>query len=87
MTSLVNLQGGVFMSISEQQRGCDMIERARIFCKNRLQPIAKELDENSRFPSELLGAMGETGFFGMNYDIEYGGGGYDSVITAPADSG
>ena len=69
------------MSISEQQIGCDIIERARIFCKNSLQPIARELDKNSRFPTELLGEIGEAGFFGMNYGVEYGGGGYDSVIT------
>ena len=69
------------MSILKQQIGWDMIERAKDFCKNSLQPIARELDRKSRFPTELLGAMGEAGFFGINYDIEYGGGGYDSVIT------
>ncbi|WP_378954349.1 acyl-CoA dehydrogenase family protein [Pelosinus sp. sgz500959] len=69
------------MNISEQQIGCDMLTKTKIFCKNSLQPIARELDKNSRFPTELLGAMGEAGFFGMNYDSEYGGGGYDSVIT------
>ena len=69
------------MSISEQQREWDMIERTKIFCKNSLQPIARELDKNSRFPTELLSEMGEIGLFGMNYGVEYGGGGYDSVIT------
>jgi len=69
------------MSISKEQKGCDMLERAKIFCTESLQPIARELDKNGRFPAELLGAMGENGFFGMNYDVEYGGGGYDSVLT------
>lgn len=69
------------MSSSKEDINKDPIEKAKIFCKNYLHPIARELDATSRFPTELLEKMGEAGFFGMNYDVAYGGGGCDSVVT------
>lgn len=59
----------------------DMVDKVRSFCEKMLQPIAKELDLNSRFPSELLPQMREMGLWGINYDIQYGGGGRDSCTT------
>jgi alkylation response protein AidB-like acyl-CoA dehydrogenase len=59
----------------------EMINRAREFCKTQLGPLAKELDQQNRFPTELLGAMAKEGFFGINYPVEYGGGGYDSITA------
>lgn len=69
------------MSVQEKEIDSNLVESAKVFCKNYLQPIAKELDIQCRFPHELLGPMAEAGFFGMNYPKEYGGGGYDSVTT------
>ncbi|HEY3423395.1 MAG TPA: acyl-CoA dehydrogenase family protein [Negativicutes bacterium] len=69
------------MSLSEKHTGSDMVEQSRVFCKNNLLPIARELDKNSRFPTELLPLIAKAGFWGMNYDVAYGGGGYDSVTT------
>ncbi|WP_407308867.1 acyl-CoA dehydrogenase family protein [Desulfosporosinus sp. SB140] len=69
------------MNVSENEACSDVIERTRIFCKNHLRPIARDLDLECRFPSELSGTMAEEGFFGMNYPTEYGGGGCDSVTT------
>jgi butyryl-CoA dehydrogenase len=69
------------MSIVETYADDDMIDKVRSFCEKILQPIAKELDLNSRFPSELLPQMREMGLWGINYDIQYGGGGCDSCTT------
>ena len=57
----------------------DIIGRTKQFCKEYLKPIAKELDRNYRFPTELLDLMGKEGFWGINQPVEYGGGGYDNV--------
>lgn len=69
------------MSVFETYAKNDIIDQVRVFCEKNLQPIAKELDINSRFPSELLPQMRGMGLWGMNYDVEFGGGGYDSVTT------
>lgn len=58
-----------------------MITETKEFCSKKLGPLAKQLDEESRFPRELLAEMGMTGFFGVNYPIEYGGGGYDALTA------
>ncbi|AET66877.1 acyl-CoA dehydrogenase [Desulfosporosinus orientis DSM 765] len=57
----------------------DIVAKTKQFCKEYLKPIAKELDKNYRFPTELLGLMKKEGFWGINQPVEYGGGGYDNV--------
>lgn len=69
------------METSAKKAINDIVITAREFCTARLKPIARELDEQGRFPTELLTPMAEAGFFGLNYPAEYGGGGYDSAIT------
>jgi alkylation response protein AidB-like acyl-CoA dehydrogenase len=64
-----------------ETKSTEMVTRAREFCKNQLGPLARELDQQCRFPTELLGAMAKEGFFGINFPVEYGGGGYDSVTA------
>lgn len=59
----------------------DVLAKAKIFCSEHLQPLARKLDRENRFPRELLGIMAENGFFGLNYPVEYGGGGVDSVTA------
>ncbi len=59
----------------------DIITKAKEFCRTRLEPIAKKLDEEGRFPDELLGEMGRAGFFGIEYPVEYGGGGFDALTA------
>lgn len=58
-----------------------IIERARIFCQEKIVPIAKQLDEQNRPPEELLEGIAAEGFFGSKYPVEYGGGGYDSATS------
>jgi len=57
------------------------LDRARRFVGQELKPLARELDVAGRFPGELLERMKEEGFFGLNYPVEFGGGGQDSPTT------
>jgi short/branched chain acyl-CoA dehydrogenase len=47
-------------------------------------PVAEQLDRESRFPAELVGAMAELGLMGMTIPEEYGGAGTDTVAYAIA---
>jgi alkylation response protein AidB-like acyl-CoA dehydrogenase len=59
----------------------DVIARAREFCATHLKEIAGKLDNENRFPTELLPLLAEEGFWGLNYPTEYGGAGLDAVTT------
>jgi alkylation response protein AidB-like acyl-CoA dehydrogenase len=52
---------------------------ARQFAKTELAPIAKEIDEEGRFPWEAVEKMGPLNFFGMQAPRQYGGAGIDSI--------
>ena len=62
-------------------QGTDIVGAARTFSGTRLAPIARQLDEEGRFPNELLAEMAEAGLFGINYPAEYGGGAHDAVTA------
>lgn len=59
-------------------------QNMRDFAKKYVDPIAAEIDENSRFPAEVIAKLGEMGWMGMPYPVEYGGGGTDFVTYALA---
>lgn len=59
-------------------------ETAREFARKEVLPKAAELDENSRFPEELIRQMAELGFMGIAVPEEYGGAGMDNVCYAIA---
>ena len=52
---------------------------ARQFAKAELAPIAKEIDEEGRFPWEVVEKMGPLNFFGMQGPRQYGGAEMDSI--------
>ena len=54
-------------------------QMARQFARTELAPIAKEIDEEGRFPWEAVEKMGTLNFFGMQAPREYGGAGIDSI--------
>jgi short/branched chain acyl-CoA dehydrogenase len=56
----------------------------REFAQQRVAPMAEELDRESRFPYELVGALAELGLMGMTIPEEYGGAGADTVSYAIA---
>ncbi len=49
----------------------------RAFAEAEIAPVAKELDEQSRFPWDNVARMAERGWFGVNVPEEYGGLGRD----------
>lgn len=51
----------------------------REFAKTELAPIAKEIDEEGRFPWEAVEKMGRLKLFGMQAPRQYGGAGTDSI--------
>lgn len=59
-------------------------ENMREFAKTYVDPIAVEIDENSRFPAEVVKKLGEGGWMGMPFPTEYGGAGTDYVTYAIA---
>jgi alkylation response protein AidB-like acyl-CoA dehydrogenase len=55
---------------------------ARDFAEKRLEPIARQIDEENQIPAEILAEMGELELFGIPIGEEYGGaaGGYDGYV-------
>jgi alkylation response protein AidB-like acyl-CoA dehydrogenase len=57
-------------------------EQARKFARERLGPIASEIDEKETFPREVYAEMGRLGFIGAAFPEQYGGGGADLLTNA-----
>jgi butyryl-CoA dehydrogenase len=55
---------------------------ARRFCEAELRPIAKEVDQEARFPWEAVEKMGRLGYFGMQVPRGLGGAALDSISYA-----
>ncbi len=55
---------------------------ARKFLADKLAPIAAQLDEEERFPKEIIRGMGELGLLALIAPEEFGGGGHDVIGTA-----
>ena len=51
----------------------------REFARDEVEPIAGKIDEEMRFPEELVGMMGELGLMGIPYPEKYGGAGMDTI--------
>lgn len=51
----------------------------RDFAVNEVEPLAREIDENHRFPSETVEKMQKYGFMGIPFSKEYGGQGCDTL--------
>ncbi|MEW6529224.1 MAG: acyl-CoA dehydrogenase family protein [Thermodesulfobacteriota bacterium] len=57
-------------------------ETVRKFADRELAPIAREIDENERFPMDVYRKAGENGLIGSTSPVEYGGGGADLLTNA-----
>ena len=51
----------------------------RSFCERELRPIAGEIDQEARFPWEVVEKMGRLGYFGIQAPKALGGAGMDSL--------
>jgi butyryl-CoA dehydrogenase len=54
----------------------------RSFCEQELGPIAAQIDQEARFPWEVMEKMGPLGYFGIQAPKELGGAGLDSLSYA-----
>lgn len=67
-------------ALTDEQRAIRRL--ARDFARQEVKPVAGELDEQKRFPYEIVEKLGELGLMGVPYPHEYGGGGADYVSYA-----
>jgi alkylation response protein AidB-like acyl-CoA dehydrogenase len=54
----------------------------RSFCEQELGPIAAEIDQEARFPWEVMEKMGQLGYFGIQAPAALGGAGLDTISYA-----
>jgi short/branched chain acyl-CoA dehydrogenase len=59
-------------------------DTVREFAREKVAPVAEELDREHRFPYELVAELAELGLMGMTVSEEYGGAGADTVSYAIA---
>ena len=59
-------------------------EMVRDFAKTEVEPIARELDEQEKFPKDLVATMGKLGLMGIMVPERYGGSGLDMTSFATA---
>jgi len=59
-------------------------DTVQTFARERVAPVAAELDLEARFPYELVAELGELGLMGLPIPEQYGGAGGDTVSYAIA---
>lgn len=70
------------MELSQEHRMLqDMV---RQFVAAEVEPVAAQLDEEEKFPTEILQKMSELGLLGIPFPEEYGGAGMDTTAFAIA---
>lgn len=57
-------------------------QTARDFAEKEIVPVARENDEQEKFPAEIVKKMGEVGFLGAAIPEQYGGAGMDFISYA-----
>jgi short-chain 2-methylacyl-CoA dehydrogenase len=57
-------------------------ETVRDFAEAEIAPVSGELDEQKRFPYEIVRKLGELGWMGIPFPEEYGGAGADTLAYA-----
>jgi len=59
-------------------------DMVRQFVASEVEPVASQLDEEKKFPSDILNKMAELGLLGIPFPEEYGGAGMDTTAFAIA---
>ena len=57
-------------------------QSVRRFCDRELRPVAAQIDQEARFPWEVIEKMGALGYFGIQVPKTLGGAGLDAVSYA-----
>ena len=68
------------MLLEEKHRA--VRQSVRRFCDRELRPIAAQIDQEARFPWEVVEKMGALGYFGIQVPKRLGGSGMDAVSYA-----
>ena len=68
------------MLLEEKHRA--VRQSVRMFCDRELRPIAAQIDQEARFPWEVVEKMGRLGYFGIQVPQTLGGAGLDAISYA-----
>lgn len=60
------------------------LQMIREFAEKEVKPLAAEIDEEERFPTETIDKMGKLGLMGIPFPVEYGGAGGTNQIYSMA---
>lgn len=61
-----------------------LLDMYREFAEQEVKPLAQEIDEEERFPTETVEKLARYGFLGIPFPKEYGGAGADNLAYAMA---
>lgn len=56
----------------------------RHFAETRVRPVAREMEQSGRYPTDIVDGLKEMGLFGLTVPTDYGGQGADMVSLAVA---
>lgn len=70
------------MNFELSQQHQELREMFREFAQTEVKPIAREIDENERFPKENIPKMAEAGMLGIPFPEKWGGAGIDNLAYA-----
>lgn len=68
------------IQLTEEQKM--IVDQVREFAQNEVAPKAAKIDEEGRFPKEIVQQMGQMGLMGINVDTDYDGAGLDYLTYA-----
>jgi len=72
------------MYFKTSERHEELRAKIREFAEAEIKPIASTLDQENRFPDEIVQHMGQMGVMGIPFPKEYGGAGLDMISYAMA---
>jgi butyryl-CoA dehydrogenase len=79
-TTTTEIAAGFDLALSEEQ---ELAQRtARDFAREKVLPLAHDIDENGKVPPELIKEMASLGFLGIYVPEAYGGAGLDALSYA-----
>jgi alkylation response protein AidB-like acyl-CoA dehydrogenase len=79
-TTTTEIAAGFDLSLTEEQ---ELTQRtARDFAREKVLPLAHDIDEKGRVPPELIAEMASLGFLGIYVPESYGGAGLDALSYA-----
>jgi len=79
-TTTTEIAAGFDLALNEEQ---ELAQRtARDFAREKVLPLAHEIDEKGKVPPELIAEMASLGFLGIYVPDSYGGAGLDALSYA-----